>query len=59
MQIHGEGLFKFFGNKYNGEWSYNTKSGIGTFDCVSGERYFGQWEEDRPRTTHQQAAPSW
>eukprot|EP01094_Clydonella_sp_ATCC50884_P006730 TRINITY_DN1593_c0_g2_i1.p1 TRINITY_DN1593_c0_g2~~TRINITY_DN1593_c0_g2_i1.p1 ORF type:complete len:856 (+),score=264.35 TRINITY_DN1593_c0_g2_i1:254-2569(+) len=47
-RIHGEGMFKFFGNKYNGEWSYNTKCGIGTFDCVSGERYFGQWEDDRP-----------
>ena len=49
-QIHGDGVFRFFGNKYSGQWEYNAKSGIGTFELVTGETYHGEWKDDKPRT---------
>ena len=47
-QIHGYGEFTFFNNKYSGEWENNVKSGMGSFECLTGETYIGQWANDRP-----------
>ena len=47
-KIHGEGVYKFCGNTYTGDWEYNQKSGIGTLECVTGEVFHGEWKDDFP-----------
>jgi hypothetical protein len=47
-KIHGEGVYKFCGNTYTGNWCFNKKQGVGTMECVTGEVYHGEWDNNLP-----------
>ena len=47
-KIHGEGVYKFCGNTYTGDFVFNKKEGTGTMECVTGEVFHGDWVNDLP-----------
>ena len=46
---HGRGVLTHdsnVGERYDGEWACDQKSGRGTFAYASGDVYVGQWAKD-------------
>lgn len=48
LKMHGKGTYIFpNGNRYEGEWMDDMKSGYGILFYVNGEKYEGFWELDK------------
>jgi hypothetical protein len=46
--MNGKGTYQFVnGNKYEGEWIDDFKSGYGVLHYANGEKYEGFWENDK------------
>lgn len=48
-RFHGWGVYTYLaGGKYEGEWQYGQKDGMGRRDWPDGSRYEGEWRNNQP-----------
>lgn len=48
-RFHGWGVYTYLaGGKYEGEWQYGQKDGVGRRDWPDGSRYEGEWSNNQP-----------
>lgn len=48
-RFHGWGVYTYLaGGKYEGQWQYGEKDGVGRRDWPDGSRYEGEWHNNQP-----------
>ncbi len=39
-------IYAYIHNRYDGDWKYDLKHGIGRYSYSNGDRYEGEWADD-------------
>ena len=46
-EFHGNGIFRFEGREYDGQYKKHKREGQGTYTYANGDKYVGEWKEHK------------